>query len=55
MVRFQALLRRIVGAPDWTRFAAEAGYSDQAHMSREFKQLFGCTPCEALGLVDNMR
>jgi len=55
VVRFQALLRRIVGAPDWTRFAAEAGYSDQAHMSREFKQLFGCTPCEALGLVDNMR
>lgn len=53
MARFQFLLRRLTGedrvTPDWGRFASEAGYADQAHMIREFKALFGCTPTEALG------
>jgi AraC-like DNA-binding protein len=55
MARFQSLLRRLDGEPDWSGFATEAGYADQAHMIREFKALFGCTPREMLGLRDVLR
>jgi AraC-like DNA-binding protein len=50
MARFQHLLRRIDGPPDWGTFAVDAGYADQAHMNRDFKELFGCTPSEALAI-----
>jgi AraC-like DNA-binding protein len=55
IVRFQHVLRRIDGQPDWAILASELGYFDQAHMIREFKALFGCTPGEALALVDRGR
>jgi AraC-like DNA-binding protein len=55
VVRFQHLLRRLGKDPDWTAFAADLGYSDQAHMIREFKELFGCTPGDALEFSHVMR
>jgi AraC-like DNA-binding protein len=55
IVRFQRVLRRIDGQPDWALLAGELGYFDQAHMIREFKALFGCTPGEATALVDAAR
>ncbi|MCB1201589.1 MAG: AraC family transcriptional regulator [Leptospiraceae bacterium] len=30
----------------WAVYAAEAGYSDQAHMIRHFRSLTGCTPVQ---------
>lgn len=50
VVRFQHLLRRLGEEPNWTAFATQLGYSDQAHMIREFKELFGCTPGDAVEL-----
>jgi AraC-like DNA-binding protein len=43
--------------PNWTAFATELGWSEQAHMIREFKELFGCTPGEAInsGAGDSLR
>ena len=45
--RFQNVLeqaRRSGEKPDWARIAAEGGYTDQAHLTREFKTFSGITP-----------
>jgi AraC-like DNA-binding protein len=34
------------GAGTWGEVAAERGFSDQAHLVREFAQIFGMTPTE---------
>ena len=46
VVRFQRVLKRLERQPSlpWTELALEAGYSDQAHLGREFTAIAGITP-----------
>jgi len=44
--RFQRVIRRVTAEPAaaWSDVALDAGYSDQPHLVREFRQLAGITP-----------
>jgi AraC-like DNA-binding protein len=46
--RFSQLLQRLTRHPKltWAQLALEAGYSDQAHLSREFREIAGVSPTE---------
>ena len=47
LLRFQDLTARIgrhAGPPDWAGLALDAGYCDQSHMIREFREFSGLTP-----------
>jgi AraC-like DNA-binding protein len=48
IVRFDGLARRLRDGPrlGLARLAEEAGYYDQAHLNRDFRQFAGCTPTE---------
>jgi AraC-like DNA-binding protein len=50
LVRFQRLLARLDErpAPRWERIAADAGYADQAHLVRDFREFTGSTPTDFL-------
>ena len=53
VLRFQRFVRQLdasAGTPDLAAVAAEAGYADQAHLTRECNALAGMTPT-ALALV----
>jgi AraC-like DNA-binding protein len=53
LVRFEGVLRRL-DAPrslDWGQVAADAGYADQAHLIREFRQFTGTTPTDFLARI----
>jgi AraC-like DNA-binding protein len=47
LLRFQkltAMIGRHAGMPDWAGLALDAGYCDQPHMVREFREFSGITP-----------
>uniref|UniRef100_UPI0035CB2B0A helix-turn-helix domain-containing protein n=1 Tax=uncultured Sphingomonas sp. TaxID=158754 RepID=UPI0035CB2B0A len=47
LLRFQTLTGLIeapAGRPDWAALAIDAGYCDQSHMIREFREFSGLTP-----------
>lgn len=48
LARFGRLVERIdpAAAPDWAGMAADAGYYDQPHMLRDFRDFAGLTPRE---------
>ena len=51
LLRFQSLTAAIAqtsGAPNWAMLALDAGYYDQPHMIREFREFSGLTPREYL-------
>lgn len=49
LLRFHGVRTRIAAAPArWADIALEAGYADQAHLNREFRELAGVTPGDFL-------
>ncbi len=45
LIRFDHICRRLRGAPArWAEIAVDAGYCDQSHLNREFRELAGTTP-----------
>jgi AraC-like DNA-binding protein len=50
ILRFQRCLAPLQGGerPDWSALAMDAGYYDQAHLIRDFREFAGFTPSEYL-------
>jgi AraC-like DNA-binding protein len=49
LIRFEHVCRRLRAQPArWAEIAAEAGFSDQPHLNREFRDLAGTTPSDFL-------
>lgn len=49
LIRFEHVCRRLRAQPArWAEIAAHAGFSDQPHLNREFRELAGTTPSDFL-------
>lgn len=47
VLRFESVRRRIeLDPPRWAEVAYEAGYADQSHLNRDFRELAGTTPSD---------
>lgn len=48
LVRFESAFERLGSfeSVHWGEFALDAGYYDQAHLARDFRELAGTTPTE---------
>jgi AraC-like DNA-binding protein len=57
ILRFQQALRLATcsGRPAWSEVAARCGYVDQAHLTKDFRRLAGCTPTDLLARKENWR
>jgi AraC-like DNA-binding protein len=56
LVRFDAAWGRIDERPmRWERIAADAGYADQAHFIRDFREFTGTTPSAYLAEVNSVQ
>jgi AraC-like DNA-binding protein len=44
LLRLSAVWRHLNDEQSWARIAAECGYADQAHLTREFNRSTGTTP-----------
>lgn len=52
LVRFEGLTQRVKAHPrPWSQLAAELGFADQAHLSREVRRFAGLTPTELRALL----
>jgi len=49
--RLRNAISEIIDGSDFTAAAHHAGYSDQAHFSRSFRQTFGAPPSGSLAKV----
>ncbi len=52
IVRFERVCGRLRGGADLAVAAAECGYFDQAHLSREVREFAGITPAQLRGAVN---
>jgi AraC-like DNA-binding protein len=52
VLRFQRAFKLVAGKPpaSWADLAIEAGYSDQAHFNREFREFSGVSPTQYLSV-----
>lgn len=47
LIRFEHVCRRVRAQPSrWAQIAVEAGFCDQPHLNREFRELSGTTPAD---------
>ena len=56
LVRFDHLVRRLKRGPQttWAALAAEFGFADQAHLTREIRGFTGVTPTDARALLGDL-